>query len=237
MKTETVPTPLQQQLFALQDPGYRSFHCRLIPNIDPARVIGVRTPALRRFAAGFAKTPQAAPFLAALPHFYYEENNLHGILLCGLRDFEAAVAALDDFLPWVDNWATCDLLAPKSFAACPPRLPALAAGWMAASHPYTVRFGIGVLMRYYLDSRFSPAYPAQVAALQSEEYYVRMMAAWYFATALAKQYEAILPFFTENRLPVWVHNKAIQKAVESYRIPPEHKAALRALRRKGGQGA
>ena len=174
-----------EALFALQDPAYRAFHARLIPGVAWERVIGVRVPALRRYAAAFAKTPQAAEFLRELPHDYYEENNLHALLLMRRKDFDAVLSALETFLPQVDNWATCDLLRPACFAAHKEELLPPVRRWLASPHPYTVRFGIEMLMTHYLQTDFSPEYPAWVAAVQSEHYYVRMMQAWYFATALA----------------------------------------------------
>lgn len=228
-----VTQQVQQQLFRMQDLGYREFHSRLMPTVPREAVIGVRTPALRRFAVEFSKTPEAAEFMRRLPHRYYEENNLHAFLIERIGDYDATVAALDAFLPHVDNWATCDSMAPRVLGKhLTPLLQTLRV-WLAADGVYTVRYAIGLLMRFYLDDGvFQPEYPALVAAVQSEEYYIKMMAAWYFATALAKQPQAILPFFTEHRLDVWTHNKAIQKAVESRRIRPEQKALLRTLRRK-----
>lgn len=223
-------TPLQEQLFALQDEKYRHFQCKLMPTVDPARVIGVRMPALRRLAGELAKTGAAEELLQTLPHFYYEENNLHGILLCRMRDYAQTVEALERFLPCVDNWATCDLLKPKAFAAHPDNLPDQLRRWIADPHPYTVRFAIGMLMQFYLDGSFLPVYADWVADIRREEYYIRMMVAWYFATALAKRYEAVLPYLQQRCLARWVHNKTIQKAVESYRLTEQQKTQLRALR-------
>lgn len=221
---------VQTRLFALQDLPYRDFQCKLMPTVDPETVIGVRTPALRSFAKAFAKTPEAAAFMGCLPHTYYEENNLHGFLIESMKDFDQAVAALDAFLPYVDNWATCDLMHPRVFRRHLPELLAPVQRWLGSQHPYTVRFAIGMLMSFYLDEAFQPAYPAMVAAVRREEYYVNMMIAWYFATALAKQYDAVLPYLQERRLDPWTHNKAIQKAVESYRITDGQKAYLRGLK-------
>lgn len=223
---------LQAQLFALADPAYQSFHCRLMPTVDPARVLGIRTPALRLFAKTFAKEGRADAFLSQLPHIYYEENNLHGMLISQMKDYDQTVAALDAFLPYVDNWATCDLLSPKAFQKRPAALLPKIRQWMASSHCYTVRFGIGMLLKFYLDEAFQPEQLAWVAAVSSEEYYVNMMIAWYFATALAKQYDAALPYLLEGKLGNWTHNKAIQKAIESYRITDTQKAYLRTLKRK-----
>lgn len=225
-----------QQLFALQDTGYRDFSCRLMPTVDPGRVIGVRQPALRRLAAGLKGSSEAVQFCRQLPHFYYEENNLHGLLLSALPGYEETLAALELFLPWVDNWATCDLLCPRAFQKRPPGLPQQIARWLQADHPYTVRFGLGMLLRFYLDEGFSPCYLDWAAGVESGEYYVQMMVAWYFATALAKQYDAALPYLAQRRLGRWVHNKTIQKAVESRRLSPGQKQQLRALRWKGDAG-
>lgn len=224
---------IRARLFALQDKEYQAFQCRLMPTVAPERVIGARTPALRKLAKELARTPLAAEFCRALPHFYYEENNLHGFLLEGIRDYDAGLAAVEAFLPCVDNWATCDMCSgPKAFAKHRPELLEPVQRWLASGHTYTVRYGIGTLMRYYLDDAFQPEYLGWVAAVRSEEYYINMMAAWYFATALAKQYAAALPYLEQRRLEPWTHNKAIQKAVESYRITPEQKAYLKTLKMK-----
>lgn len=220
-----------QELFAMQDAQYKTFTEKLVPNIGPDRIIGVRMPALRKYAKDFAKTPQAEAFLRDLPHAYHEENLLHGCCIEAVRDFDACVAALDVFLPFVDNWAVCDCMSPKVLGKQPQKLLRHIDRWLKSREDYTVRFAIGQLMRWFLDERFDPAYPERVVTVRSEEYYVNMMRAWYFATALAKQYDAVLPYFAGNRLDTWTHNKSIQKALESFRVPPEHKEALRALKR------
>lgn len=227
---ENLVEKIQKDLFSMQDPGYRDFHSRLMPTVEKERIIGVRTPALRKYAAAFSKTPDAAVYLKILPHTYYEENNLHAFLIEKIRTFDDAIAALDAFLPYVDNWATCDMMSPKIFAKHIPELLPHARRWMASEHSYTVRYGIGMLMRYFLGEHFSPDYPAEVAAIRSDEYYINMMIAWYFATALAMQYDLILPYITERRLPQWVHEKTIQKAVESYRLTDAQKAELKQYR-------
>ena len=227
---ETEVQAIHAQLFGLQDETYRDFQSALMPTVPKEKVIGVRTPALRKLAKQLANTPEAETFLQKLPHFYYEENALHAFLLEAVRDYGAALEATEHFLPYVDNWAVCDCFSPKVFAQHKPELLAAIRRWLGSDQVYTVRYGIGMLMRYYLDDAFRPEYLAWVAAVHSEEYYVNMMRAWYFATALAKQPAAALPWLTEKRLDVWTHNKTIQKAVESYRIPPEQKQALRALR-------
>lgn len=212
------------------DEGYRAFHMRLVPNVEPARILGVRVPEVRALARSLAGTPEAETFLRELPHEYYEENNLHAFLLERERDYGALIEGLNRFLPFVDNWATCDLLSPALFKKHPDGLPEQALQWMQSDQTYTVRFGIGVLMRYYLDEGFRPEYAERVAAVRSEEYYVRMMVAWYFATALAAREEDVLPYLTGRRLDPWTHRKAIQKAIESNRITPERKQFLRTLR-------
>ena len=225
-------TGIQAELFALRDGEYGDFNAKLIPSIDRRRVIGVRTPELRAMAKRLHGTAQAEEFLHALPHEYFEENQLHAFLLEYEKDYSALIAALDAFLPCVDNWATCDQMNPKSLGRNKEALLAKIREWLASGRCYTVRYAIGQLMRRYLDADFKPEYADMVAAVRSEEYYVRMMAAWYFATALAKQYDAVLPYFTERKLDAWTHNKAIQKAVESYRVSDEHKTALRRLKVK-----
>lgn len=221
-----------QRLSELSDPTYRDFHAGLIPNIYPETILGVRVPALRKLARELRGSAEAQEFMAALPHEYYDENCLHGLLINDIKDFGATVSALDAFLPYVDNWAVCDLISPRSFKSRPPELAAHVRRWLDSSHSYTVRFGIGVLMSFYLDEGFEPAQLEAVAERCCEEYYVNMMVAWYFATALAKQPEAALPYIENRRLSRWTHNKAIQKSIESRRIPDETKAYLKTLRWK-----
>jgi len=203
-----------------------------MPTISPDVIIGVRTPALRKLAKETAKSTEVERFLQELPHTYYEENNLHAFLIEGIKDFDACIAALNEFLPYVDNWATCDMMAPKVLKTNLPKLYEWIKIWIASGETYTIRFGVNMLMKYYLEEVFLPEYAELVASIRSEEYYVKMVVAWYFATALAKQYEAVLPYLTEHRLDVWTHNKTIQKAVESYRITPEQKLFLKSLKRK-----
>ena len=223
---------IRAELFRHQDTAYRDFQCKLIPTVAPERVIGVRTPVLRKLAKELAGKRDTDDFLNDLPHFYFDENQLHAFLISEIRDFSACLAATERFLPYVDNWATCDQLSPKAFKRCREKLPEEIRRWISSGETYTVRFGIGMLMQHFLDEDFDMKYPEAVASVRSGEYYIRMMAAWYFATALAKQYEAILPFLESNRLEPWTHNKTIQKAVESYRITPEQKEYLRGLRVK-----
>lgn len=223
---------VREKLFELQDPEYRDFHAKLMPTVDTERIIGVRTPELRKFAREFAKTSDAAGFLKALPHRYYEEDNLHGCLITGMKDYGTCIEKLDEFLPYVDNWATCDMISPKVFKKHLPELYEKIKEWISSGQTYTVRFGIGMLMSFYLDDAFSPEYPELVSGIRSEEYYVNMMVAWYFATALAKQYDIILPYMEKRSLDRWTHNKAIQKAVESRRITDGQKAYLKTLKVK-----
>ncbi len=221
---------LQTTLFGLQDLKYRDFHSRLMPGIDKDTIIGIRTPVLRKFAKEFVGTAEAETFLQELPHRYYEENNLHMMLLAGIRDYEKCVCEVERFLPYINNWATCDCPAPKCFAKNKEELLPKIRTWMASDHTYTIRYGIEMLMNLYLEEDFKPEYPKLVVAVQSEEYYVNMMIAWYFATALAKQWDAVIPYLEQRKLSPWVHRKTIQKAVESYRITDEQKIYLKSLR-------
>lgn len=228
----SIEEKFRKRLFELQDLKYKEFQCRLMPNVDPDAVIGVRTPELRKLAKELSKLPEAAKFLAILPHKYYEENNLHGFLIETIRDYDACIAAIEAFLPYVDNWATCDLMSPKVFKKHLPELYGKIKVWLTSDLTYTVRFGIEMLMSLYLDDEFQPEMLELVADVHSDEYYINMMVAWYFATALAKKYDAALPYIKARRLKKWTHNKTIQKAVESYRISGEVKAYLRTLKVK-----
>lgn len=221
-----------RRLFDLRDDGYAAFQLRLIPTAAAETIIGVRVPQVRALAKELEGSADAADFMAELPHKYYDENMLHACLLSRLRDYSAALAATDAFLPYVDNWAVCDILSPKVFAKHTQELLPEIRRWMSSGKTYTVRFGTEMLMSFYLDARFQPKYLDMAAAVRSEEYYVNMMTAWFFATALAKQYDAALPYIQDRALDVWTHNKAIQKAVESYRITDEQKAYLKTLRIK-----
>ena len=215
MNQEEMIRDVRKRLFEMQDTRYRDFHARLVPTVEKEKIIGIRTPILRNFAKEFGKTERSEMFLKVLPHQYYEENNLHGLLIEQIRDYDKCLKELERFLPYIDNWATCDREIYR---------------WMGSDKPYTIRFGISMLMRHYLDEEFKPEYAEKVASIRSEEYYVNMMRAWYFATALAKQYEKILPFLEEQRMDIWTHNKTIQKSIESYRITKEQKDYLRTLR-------
>ncbi|MBQ7170966.1 MAG: DNA alkylation repair protein [Clostridia bacterium] len=222
---------IREDLFSLRDEGYRAFQAKLIPTVAPDRIIGVRTPELRRFAKSLLGRGEADAFLSELPHAYFDEDQLHAFLLSERKDFVRCREEVDRFLPYVDNWATCDQLSPRVFYKHRRELLSPIRSWIASGATYPVRFGVGMLMQHFLDGDFKPAYPAAVAAIRSEEYYVRMMVAWYFATALAKQYGAVLPYLKEGRLDPWTHNKAIAKALESRRISPERKAYLRSLKK------
>lgn len=226
----TERTDLQKQLFKRQDVEYKQFQQKLIPSIDPNTIIGVRTPQLRKFAREFAKTPQAIPFLSSTPHHYFEENNLHAFVIELMPDFDKTMAFTEAFLPYIDNWATCDSFSPKIFRKHPAETFEKIKLWLRSDHVYTIRYGIGLLLGNFLDSEFQPEMIDLVAELRSDEYYVNMMIAWYFATALTKQYEAALPVLIGKQLAPWTHNKAIQKALESYRVTPEKKVYLRTLK-------
>ncbi len=220
-----------EQLFSLQDLKYKAFTSSLIPTLSDDVIIGVRTPFVKKLAKRLGVS-EAKAFLSSLPHIYYEENNLHAFIIAQIRDYDECIAWLDLFLPYVDNWATCDSLRPVCFKTNHNRLLADIKRWLASKHLYTVRFGIEMLMAHFLDDDFSPDLLRLVACIKTDEYYLNMMIAWYFATALAKQYDAALSFVQSGCLGTWVTNKTIQKAVESYRITKEHKAYLRTLRRK-----
>ena len=224
-------TEIQQQLFQWRDEQYKAFQLPLIPTQAPETVIGVRMPQLRQYAKTLVKGEQREAFLRELPHTYHEEMLLHVLLLSQEKDFDRLIAGTERTLPYIDSWAVCDTFSPKLFRKHTDELLPHIERWLMSPHEYTVRFGVKMLMDFYLDEQFSPAYPAKVAAVRHEGYYVRMMKAWYFATALARQYDAVIPYLAERRLDVWTHNKTIQKAVESYRIPDERKAYLKTLRR------
>lgn len=221
---------LQHELFSRQDSTYQTFNARLLPNLAAECIIGVRTPQLRALAKQFQRDPSLPAFLSALPHTYFEENQLHAFFIETIRDYDEAMRQTKAFLPYVDNWATCDCFRPKVFLKHPDEVLSHIQCWLTSSRTYTVRYGVGLLLSNYLDSNFSPEQLSLVAAIRSEEYYVNMMVAWYFATALAKQEEAALPYFQTDCLPEWTRKKAIQKALESYRIGEARKRWLRELR-------
>ena len=223
---------LQQNLFGMRDAAYAAFIAKLTPGFPPSHFIGVRVPLLRTIARSFAKKEAASQrFLSHLPHSYYEEDMLHGMLISLVKDYDRCLDLTDRFLPYVDNWAVCDTLSPKVFAKHKAQLLENILRWSSSSHTYTCRFGLRMLMTHFLDDSFSADFLEIPAAIRSEEYYVKMMVAWFFATALAKQWEATLPYLENRQLDPWTHRKTIQKAIESYRIPPERKDYLRTLRK------
>lgn len=223
---------IRAELYRMQDQKYKEFNSKLIPNIDPDTMIGVRTPELRNYAKQLMKEPYVTDFLNELPHALFEENQLHAFVLSGMKDFAICMDELNRFLPYVDNWATCDQLSPKIFKKHRKELLEQIKTWIRSDKTYMVRFAIGMLMEHFLDEGFDPVYPKMVSAVRSGEYYINMMTAWYFATALAKQYDAVLPFMENHALDDWTHNKAIQKSIESYRIRPDQKEYLRTLKVK-----
>ena len=221
---------VRQRVEALADESNAEFLSRLLPGIEPETVLGVRMPALRALAKELRGTEEAAAFLAALPHRYLDENNLHALLINDIAGYEDALTAIDAFLPYVDNWATCDALRPKAVKKQLADFRGRIDGYLASAAPYTVRFGIEMLMCHYLDAAFASEQNEQVASIRSEHYYIRMMQAWYFATALAKQWDGTIATLEQRRLESWTHAKTIQKAIESYRISEEKKAYLRTLK-------
>lgn len=220
---------VESQLFSMQDLKYKEFHSALMPTVNPDVIIGIRVPQLRKFAKEFAKSADAAAFLEELPHKYYEENNLHAFLIEQEKDFARAAELTEKFLPQIDNWATCDMFRPKIFGKNPEKLLPYIYNWLKSDKTYTVRFAIGLLHSFYLDENFKPEYLELVSKIRSDEYYINMMVAWYFQTALVKQYESAIPYITGRRLPDWVHNKTIRKSVESLRVSKELKEYLKTL--------
>ncbi len=237
-KKSGIPTEIQTQLSELADPKYKEFHQKLVPNLNPDAIIGVRTPALRKLAKQMRKDaltdPQAAAkleeFLNDLPHVYYDENQLHAFIIAEEKDFDLALRQVEQFLPYIDNWATCDQLSPKAFQKNPEELLPHIYGWIDSGDTYPVRFGIVTLMNLYLGDEFRPGQMDKVAQIRSDEYYVKMAVAWYFATALAKRFDIARNYIEKRRLDPWTHNKTIAKAIESDRIVEEHKNYLRMLR-------
>ena len=227
---DSIIQEIRTTLFSLRDGKYGEFQRKLIPSIDPEMIIGVRTPALRTLAKELGKRPDTGIFLGEVPHRYFEENQLHAFIISGIKDYESCMDEVERFLPYIDNWATCDQMSPGVFKKNKGDLLDHIKKWIASEETYTVRFGAGMLMAHYLDGDFDPSFPELVLGIRSEEYYVNMMRAWYFATALAKQYEAVLPLIEEQRLDAWTHNKAIQKSIESRRITAEQKQYLRSLK-------
>ena len=225
-------TSLQERLFAMQDKQYAAFQSKLTPGVPPESFIGIRVPELRKFAKEFAKEVEVNDFVHQLPHKYYDENMLHSLLISQVKDYEEFIRLTDAFLPYVDNWAVCDIMSPKVFAKHKAALTEKIKIWSDSRHTFTCRFGIETLMTHYLDKDFKVEYLEIPASAKSEEYYVKMMVAWSFATALAKQWDATIPYIEQRRLAPWTHNKTIQKAIESYIISPEQKEYLRTLKIK-----
>lgn len=223
---------IRTKLFELQDSGYRDMQVKILPTVEADSIIGVRTPELRKLAKSVAREKAVSEFLNDLPHKYFDEDQLHAFIISEMKDLDKCTAELQKFLPYVNNWATCDQMSPKIFKKHRAELLELIPDWIDSDKPYTIRFGIGMLMEHFLDEDFDLKYPEKVASVRSEEYYVNMMIAWYFATALAKQYDDIIPFIEERRLDTWTHNKTIQKSVESYRITLEQKTYLKTLKIK-----
>ena len=223
---------IKEELFKLQDKKYQVLQKKIIPNVDPNTIIGVRTPELRIYAKKLVKENNYSSFLNELPHKYFDENQLQAFIISELKDYDECISYINRFLPYVDNWATCDQMSPKIFKKYKKELIKEIKKWIKSKKTYTIRFGIGMLMQYYLDDDFKEEYLELVSSINSDEYYVNMMIAWYFATALAKQYESTIPYIENNVLDTWTHNKTIQKSVESYRITLEQKEYLKGLKRR-----
>lgn len=223
---------IQKTLFSMQDKKYAAFQAKLTPNLTLEDFIGVRTPDLKKFAKQLYKEGDYQEFLNDLPHKYFDENQLHAFIIAEIKDYDTCIKEVNNFLPYVNNWATCDQLSPKSFKKNKDKLLKEIKVWIKSKETYTVRFAIGNLMRHYLEEDYDVKYPEMVSKVKSDEYYINMMIAWYFATALAKQYDSVLPYVTDNKLDVWTHNKTIQKAVESDRITPQQKDYLKSFKRK-----
>lgn len=223
---------IQDRLFELKDTEYAAFQAKLTPGIPLESFIGVRVPAVRKLAKELYKAGEYEDFISELPHKYYDENMLHGLILSEYKDFDKCIEEVNRFLPYVDNWAVCDIMSPKSFKKNKEKMVDIIKKWSASEHAYTCRFGMEMLMTHFLDDDFKPEYLEIPAQVHSDEYYVNMMIAWFFATALAKQWDATIPYIADNRLDVWTHNKTIQKARESYRITAEQKEYLKGLKRK-----
>lgn len=221
-----------KELYKMQDKKYRDIQVKTIPNIDSNSIIGVRTPELRSFAKKLIKEDNYKDFLEELPHKYFEENQLHSFIISEIKDYDICISYINKFLPYVNNWATCDQLSPKVFKKNKEKLIKEIKVWIKSKETYTIRFGIGMLMSYFLDEDFNESYLETISKIKSKEYYINMMIAWYYATALAKQYDSTIKYLENNKLDIWVHNKTIQKAIESYRITDNQKEYLRSLKRK-----
>ena len=223
---------IQKELFKLQDKEYREMQVKIIPTVNPNTIIGVRTPELKNLAKKLFKENNYIEFINDLPHKYFDENQLHAFIISMIKDYDECLERFNKFLPYIDNWSTCDQQSPKAFSKHPDKLMYEIKKWIKSKETYTIRFGVSMLMRNYLDENFKPEYLEMVSSIRSNEYYVNMMIAWYFATALAKQYDSTIPYIENKKLDIWVHNKTIQKSIESFRITQEHKDYLRSLKIK-----
>ena len=220
------------ELFRLQDKKYADFQSKLLPTLETDRIIGVRTPELRTFSKKLVKDKDINLFLQFLPHQYFDENQLHAFIISQEKDFDKCIKEIEAFIPFIDNWAACDQLSPKVFKKEPEKLIPYICKWIKSDKVYTVRFAIGMLMQNFLDDKFDTKYADMVAVIRTEEYYINMMIAWYFATALAKQYDLILPYLEDKKLDDWTHNKTIQKSIESNKITSDQKDHLKTLKIK-----
>lgn len=221
---------IRARLFENQDEKYKAFHSRLIPNVPPEKIIGVRTPIVRKLAKEYSKSTEIGQFLNDLPHKYYDENNLHGFIIADFKDYDSTIKHVNALLPYIDNWATCDLLSPKAFRKNRDRLKSDIETWLSSDEVYTKRFAIEMIMSHFLDEDFDESYLPRIAEIRSDEYYIKMMQAWFFATALAKQWDCAVKIIEERRLDEWTHRKAIQKSVESFRITKKQKEYLKSLK-------
>ena len=221
---------IYKEIFKLKDEEYKNFHKKLIPSVDENKIIGVRTPLLRKFAKEVFESGEYEDFLKTLPHTYYEENNLHAFLIEQFKDYDKVIYETEKFLPYIDNWATCDMFRPKIYKKHTDELIAEIKKWIKSKETYTVRYAIGLLNSFYLDDKFLPEYLEMVSAIKSDEYYINMMIAWYFQTALVKQYESAIPYIEQKKLDKWIHNKTIQKCIESFKISDKIKMYLKNLK-------
>lgn len=223
---------IQERLFTLQDLEYRNFHSKLMPTVNKEKIIGVRTPVLRKLAKEINNSDLKAEFLKTLPHKYYEEDNLHAFLIEQIKDFDECISALDDFLLHIDNWATCDMMTPRILEKYPDKLYLKIQEWINSSHTYTVRFGVVILMKFFMNEHLDKKHLSLLLTINSDEYYVNMAIAWYLATALASNWDMVIPYIEKQKFDKWIHNKTIQKAIDSYRITQDQKTYLKTLKIK-----
>ena len=221
---------MYSRLIQMADAPYKDFQSALLPTLAKEKILGVRIPALRKLAKELYGTKEANEFITRLPHKYYDEDNLHAFLIAQIKDFDSALEQTELFLPYIDNWATCDSFNPKVFASFPERLLPKINVWLLSEHEYTVRYAIKLLMMFFLDQRFDERYMQDIAGIKRDEYYIKMMIAWYFATALSKQYDTAVKYLENGSLTPWIRNKAIQKAIESYRVTDPNKQYLKSIR-------